>query len=38
MKVCLITLGCKQNKYESDCMANILKSNGISEEHTSELH
>ncbi|MBO7219101.1 MAG: MiaB/RimO family radical SAM methylthiotransferase, partial [Clostridia bacterium] len=28
MKVCLITLGCKQNKYESDCMANILKSNG----------
>ena len=28
MKVCVITLGCKQNKYESDCMANILKSNG----------
>ncbi|MBQ9791860.1 MAG: tRNA (N(6)-L-threonylcarbamoyladenosine(37)-C(2))-methylthiotransferase MtaB [Clostridia bacterium] len=28
MKVCIITLGCKQNKYESDCMANILKTNG----------
>ncbi len=27
-KVVIITLGCKQNKYESDCMANILKSNG----------
>ena len=27
-KVVIITLGCKQNKYESDCMAGILKSNG----------
>ena len=35
MKVCLITLGCKQNKYESDCMANILKNNGY--EITSAL-
>ena len=24
MKVSIITLGCKQNKYESDCMARIL--------------
>ena len=28
MKVSILTLGCKQNKYESDCMANILSSNG----------
>lgn len=28
-KVCIITLGCKQNKYESDCMANLLKNNGF---------
>lgn len=27
-KVAIITLGCKQNKYESDCMANILIDNG----------
>lgn len=27
-KVSIITLGCKQNKYESDCMANILKVSG----------
>lgn len=27
-KVAIITLGCKQNKYESDCMAEILKNNG----------
>lgn len=27
-KVSIITLGCKQNKYESDCMAGILKRNG----------
>lgn len=28
MKVSVITLGCKQNKYESDCMAAILKDSG----------
>lgn len=28
-KVSIITLGCKQNKYESDCMARILKDNGF---------
>lgn len=27
-KVCVLTLGCKLNKYESDCMQNILSSNG----------
>jgi len=27
-KVAIITLGCKQNKYESDCMARILEENG----------
>ncbi len=27
-KVAIITLGCKQNKYESDCMANLLQRNG----------
>lgn len=27
-KVSIITLGCKQNKYESDCMARILETNG----------
>ncbi len=27
-KVSIITLGCKQNKYESDCMARILSENG----------
>ena len=27
-KVSIITLGCKQNKYESDCMANILLNAG----------
>lgn len=27
-KVSIITLGCKQNKYESDCMARILRENG----------
>lgn len=26
-KVSIITLGCKQNKYESDCMARILRDN-----------
>ena len=26
--VVIITLGCKQNKYESDCMANLLVNNG----------
>jgi len=33
-KVVIITLGCKQNKYESDCMAKILKDDGfdVSEE------
>lgn len=34
-KVSIITLGCKQNKYESDCMANLLKENGY--EVTEEL-
>lgn len=29
-KVCFLTLGCKVNKYESDCMARILKQNGYS--------
>lgn len=29
-KVSIITLGCKQNKYESDCMARILEDNGYS--------
>ena len=28
IRVCVVTLGCKQNKYESDCMANILKIHG----------
>ena len=28
MKFKIITLGCKLNKYESDCMANILLQNG----------
>ena len=27
-KICILTLGCKQNKYESDCMARILEENG----------
>lgn len=27
-KVVIITLGCKQNKYESDCMSRILVENG----------
>lgn len=27
-KACIITLGCKLNKYESDCMARILEENG----------
>lgn len=27
-KACLISLGCKVNKYEIECMANILKNNG----------
>ena len=27
-KVTILTLGCKQNKYESDCMANLLRGNG----------
>lgn len=27
-KVSIITLGCKQNKYESDCMARIIESAG----------
>lgn len=27
-KVSIITLGCKQNKYESDCMARILRESG----------
>ena len=27
-KVVILTLGCKQNKYESDCMANLLKNSG----------
>lgn len=27
-KVCFITLGCKQNKYESDCMARTLEDAG----------
>ena len=27
-KVTILTLGCKQNKYESDCMANLLRENG----------
>lgn len=27
-KVCILTLGCKLNKYESDCMANILTDAG----------
>ena len=26
--VSIITLGCKQNKYESDCMARIIEDNG----------
>lgn len=28
-KVVIHTLGCKQNKYESDCMANLLEKNGF---------
>ena len=28
-KACLISLGCKVNKYEIDCMANLLKANGF---------
>ena len=28
-KACIITLGCKQNKYESDCMAKILQDAGF---------
>jgi len=28
-EVCIITLGCKQNKYESDCMARILSESYI---------
>ena len=28
--VVIITLGCKQNKYESDCMFQILVENGYS--------
>jgi len=35
-KVCFITLGCKVNKYESDCMANILKSHGYAISHELE--
>ena len=27
-KACLISLGCKVNKYEIECMANILSKNG----------
>ena len=27
-KACLISLGCKVNKYEIECMANILSQNG----------
>lgn len=27
-KVSIITLGCKQNKYESDCMARVLEEHG----------
>ena len=27
-KACLVSLGCKVNKYEIDCMANILKGAG----------
>ena len=29
-KVCIITLGCKVNKYESECMASSLIENGYS--------
>ena len=29
MKVALITLGCKVNKYESDCIARMLEENNI---------
>ena len=28
MKFKIVTLGCKLNKYESDCMANLLMQNG----------
>ena len=28
MKVKIVTLGCKLNKYESDCMANLLINEG----------
>ncbi|MBP5651550.1 MAG: hypothetical protein J6X00_02665, partial [Clostridia bacterium] len=28
MKISILTLGCKLNKYESDCMANILSNAG----------
>ena len=35
-KVCFITLGCKVNKYESDCMAGILKSHGYAVSHELE--
>ena len=35
-KVCFITLGCKVNKYESDCMARILKDHGYAISHDLE--
>lgn len=35
-KVCLISLGCKVNKYEIDCMANILKNAGYNVSHNQE--
>ena len=36
-KIVIITLGCKQNKYESDCMARILKDNGYEVSENLEL-
>ena len=36
-KIVIITLGCKQNKYESDCMAKILKDNGYEVSENLEL-
>ena len=40
MKIKLITLGCKLNKYESDCMANILLKAGhtITQENVADIY
>jgi len=40
MKIRLITLGCKLNKYESDCMANILLKAGheITQDNVADIY